>query len=70
MTIMENFLLQKLGGNNDYRRFLPLFEVPLIKAGMKRFKSQLQLADKLGLNRNTLRKKIADHAAYHLEMKE
>ncbi|MFZ2969402.1 MAG: helix-turn-helix domain-containing protein [Sulfuricurvum sp.] len=70
MTIMEGFLVQKLGGNNDYRRFLPLFEVPLIKAGMKRFKSQLQLADKLGLNRNTLRKKIADHAAYHLEMKE
>ena len=58
MGIMENFLLQKLGSNNDYRKFLHLYEVPLIRAGIKRFKSQLQLADKLGLNRNTLRKKI------------
>jgi DNA-binding protein Fis len=70
MEIMEQFLIQKLGGNNDYRTFLHLYEVPLIKAGIKRFKSQLQLADKLGLNRNTLRKKIAEHAEYKLEIKE
>jgi DNA-binding NtrC family response regulator len=70
MDITENFLTQKLGSNNDYRKFLHLFEVPLIRAGIKRFKSQLQLADKLGLNRNTLRKKIAEHCAYHLEIKE
>ncbi len=70
MDITENFLVQKLGSNNDYRKFLHLFEVPLIRAGIKRFKSQLQLADKLGLNRNTLRKKIAEHSAYHIEIKE
>lgn len=70
MGIMENFLLQKLGSNNDYRKFLHLYEVPLIRAGIKRFKSQLQLADKLGLNRNTLRKKISEHAHYKLEIKE
>jgi DNA-binding protein Fis len=70
MGIMENFLFQKLGSNNDYRKFLHLYEVPLIRAGIKKFKSQLQLSDKLGLNRNTLRKKITEHAQYKLEIKE
>ncbi|MDP3464337.1 MAG: Fis family transcriptional regulator [Sulfuricurvum sp.] len=70
MDIMEQFLIQRLGSNNDYRAFLHLYEVPLIRAGIKRFKSQLQLSDKLGLNRNTLRKKIAEHAHYQLEMKD
>lgn len=70
MEIMEHYLESRLGSNNDYRAFLHLYEVPLIRSGMKRFKSQLQLADKLGLNRNTLRKKIADHAEYNLDIKE
>jgi DNA-binding NtrC family response regulator len=70
LEITENYLLDKLGGNNDYRAFLHLFEVPLIRAGIKKFKSQLQLADRLGLNRNTLRKKIAEHSHYNLELKE
>lgn len=68
MGIMENYLDGKLGSNNDYRTFLPLYEVPLIRVGMKTFKSQLQLADKLGLNRNTLRKKIADNKEFGLNL--
>jgi DNA-binding protein Fis len=64
MEIMENFLYEKLGSNSDYRKFLPLYEAPLIRAGLKKFKSQLQLADKLGLNRNTLRKKITENKNY------
>ncbi|MCW8894238.1 MAG: Fis family transcriptional regulator [Sulfurimonas sp.] len=64
MDIMQNYLIDKLGSNSDYKNFLYLYEVPLIKSGLQRFKSQLQLADKLGLNRNTLRKKIADNSAY------
>jgi DNA-binding NtrC family response regulator len=64
MDIVENYLNDKLGSNSDYRNFLHLYEVPLIKVGLKKFKSQLQLADKLGLNRNTLRKKIADNKQY------
>jgi DNA-binding NtrC family response regulator len=64
MEIIENYLYEKLGSNSDYRNFLYLYEVPLIKAGLSRFKSQLQLSDKLGLNRNTLRKKIADNKQY------
>ena len=66
MQIMEEFLYDRLGSNNDYRNFLHLYEVPLIKAGLQRFKSQLQLSDKLGLNRNTLRKKIAENKEYGL----
>jgi DNA-binding NtrC family response regulator len=62
--IMENYLSTKIGSNNDYKKFLYLYETPLIKAGLNKFKSQLQLADKLGLNRNTLRKKIADNKEY------
>ena len=64
MGIIENYLYEKLGSNSDYRKFLYLYEVPLIKAGLQRFKSQLQLSDKLGLNRNTLRKKIAENKKY------
>lgn len=64
INIIQNYLVDKLGSNNDYKNFLHLYEVPIIKAGIERFKSQLQLADKLGLNRNTLRKKIADNEKY------
>ena len=64
MDIMENYLTDKLGSNSDYRNYLYLYEVPLIRAGLHKFKSQLKLSDKLGLNRNTLRKKIADNKQY------
>jgi DNA-binding NtrC family response regulator len=64
MTIIQNYLTDKLGSNNDYKNFLHLYEVPIIKAGLQRFKSQLQLSEKLGLNRNTLRKKIAENQKY------
>ena len=67
MAIMEEYLSDKLGSKNDYRNYLHLYEVPLIRVGLKQFKSQLQLSDKLGLNRNTLRKKIAEHSHYGLE---
>ncbi len=64
MEIIENYLFDKIGSNSDYKNFLHLYEVPLINSGLRKFKSQLQLSDKLGLNRNTLRKKIADNEKY------
>lgn len=64
MNIIENYLFEKLGSNSDYRNYLYLYEVPLIRAGLTRFKSQLQLSDRLGLNRNTLRKKISENKEY------
>lgn len=66
MLSIENFLRDKLGSNNDYRNNLHIYEVPLIRAGLLKFKSQLKLADRLGLNRNTLRKKIAENRKYGL----
>jgi len=64
ISILQDYLYDKLGSNSDYRKFLYLYEVPLIKAGLLKYKSQLKLSDKLGLNRNTLRKKIAEHKEY------
>jgi len=59
--IMFEYLLHNIDGNNAYREYLFLFERPLIKAGLKKYKSQLKLSSILGLNRNTLRKKIQEH---------
>ena len=64
IDIIENYLSGKIGSNSDYRNFLYLYEVPLIRAGLNKYKSQLQLSNVLGLNRNTLRKKIADNKQY------
>jgi DNA-binding NtrC family response regulator len=68
MELLESFFEFKLGGKNDYRDFLYLFEAPLINVGMKQYGSQSKLADVLGLNRNTLRKKIADNEHYLKEV--
>ena len=59
--IIENYLYAHLEGNNAYREHLSLYEEPLLIAGLKKFKSQLKLSAVLGLNRNTLRKKIQEH---------
>jgi len=59
--ILYNYLLSHLDGNDGYREYLGLFEKPLIEAGLKKYGSQLQLSQVLGINRNTLRKKIHEH---------
>ena len=56
-----NYILQNLSGNNEYKEHLGLYEKPLIEAGLKKFGSQLQLSQILGINRNTLRKKIHEN---------
>lgn len=58
LNLLEKFLEQKIGGGDDYRKLLYIFEAPLLKAGFKKFHSQLSIAKNFGLNRNTLRKKI------------
>jgi len=55
------YIYENLEGNNGYKEYLELYEVPLIEAGLAKFKSQLQLSQVLGINRNTLRKKIHEH---------
>ena len=59
LDLVEAYITHHLDEGEDiYRRYLYLYEVPLIKAGTRRFKSQLRMSQVFGLNRNTLRKKI------------
>lgn len=64
IDIIQDYLSGKIGSGNDYKNFLYLYEVPLIKEGLTKFKSKSKLSQKLGLNRNTLRKKIDDNKQY------
>jgi len=57
-----HYIIEHIAGNNAYREHLELYEKPLIEAGLKKYGSQLQLSQVLGINRNTLRKKIHEHA--------
>lgn len=57
-TMLYQYFMDRLEGNNGYKEHLYLFEKPLIEAGLRKFGSQLQLSQVLGINRNTLRKKI------------
>ncbi len=60
-AVLYQYLLKHLDGHDGYREHLGLYEIPLIEAGLKKFGSQLQLSQVLGINRNTLRKKIHEH---------
>ncbi len=59
--ILYSYLYKHLEGQDGYKKHLGLYEKPLIEAGLKKYGSQLQLAQTLGINRNTLRKKIHEH---------
>lgn len=68
LTMMEKFLheqLNKSSSINIYRDFLYLYDRPLIEAGLKAYGSQLKLSSILGINRNTLRKKIYELGIEH-----
>ena len=56
--ILYYYFLKNYEGKNVYKEQLELFEKALITAGLDIYKSQLKLSDILGINRNTLRKKI------------
>ncbi len=58
MMLLEKFMLNNFQGENSYKDFSYLFEVPLLKAAQKKYKSQLQMSKYLGINRITLRKKL------------
>jgi len=58
---LYHHLLKHLEGNNAYREKLGILERPMLEAGLQRYGSQLRLAEALGINRNTLRKKLHEY---------
>jgi DNA-binding NtrC family response regulator len=60
IEVMQTLLYEKIGGKNDYRDLIYLFDLPLFQAGLAKYGSQLKISEKFGLNRNTIRKKIQD----------
>jgi DNA-binding protein Fis len=61
MMLLENYFEENFKGENNYRDFSYIFEAPLLKSAQRKYKSQLQMAKYLGLNRITLRKKLDQH---------
>lgn len=61
MTVLGSYFQKNLPQENAYRESLHLFDIPIIKAGLQKHKSQLKLSEVFGINRNTLRKKIIQY---------
>jgi len=59
--MLYDYFHSHLEGNDNYRKHIEIYEKPLIEAGLKKYGSQLKLSNALGINRNTLRKKIHEH---------
>ncbi|MCI4399399.1 MAG: hypothetical protein JHC37_02440 [Campylobacteraceae bacterium] len=58
-SIMEEYFYKHIDETDDnYKRFLEMFDLAIINANHRKFKSQLLMSYKMGINRNTLRKKI------------
>jgi DNA-binding protein Fis len=62
--ILYIYLYSKLKNEDEskYKILLSIFEKPLIKAGLQRYKSTLKLSKILGINRNTLSNKVKQNA--------
>jgi DNA-binding NtrC family response regulator len=58
---LYHFFLKNYEGDDIYKKHLSLFEKALISAGLDIYGSQLKLSSVLGINRNTLRKKINEY---------
>ncbi len=58
LKTLEYFIYNKLEDHKEYKELLGYFEIPLLNAAKKQYKSQLKMATKLNINRITLRKKL------------
>ena len=57
-NLLESFFIDQLEDGKNYKELLEMFEIPLLKASKKLYRSQVQMANKLEINRITLRKKL------------
>lgn len=62
MNILREYFEDENIIQQGYKENISIVEIPLIEIGMKIFNSQLQLSKALGINRNTLRKKINEYS--------
>jgi DNA-binding NtrC family response regulator len=60
-SALYHLFIRTLEGNNAYRENLGILERPMLQAGLERYGSQLKLSEVLGINRNTLRKKLHEY---------
>lgn len=60
--ILYIYLYSHINDENGYKELLKIFERPLIKAGLDKYKSSLKLSKILKINRNTLSKKVKESA--------
>ena len=58
MKSFEEYLYEEVKKDKTYKDLLALFEIPLLNASKKAFKSQLKISNQLAINRITLRKKL------------
>lgn len=61
MDTLCDFFIREFKVERTYKELLEIFEIPLLKASQKVYKSQLQMANKLKINRITLRKKLTKY---------
>lgn len=58
LLFLQKYISKNLNGENSYKDLSYIFEVPLLKASLHKYKSQVQVSKHLGINRITLRKKL------------
>ena len=58
MNTLNDFFIREFQVQRSYKQLLEVFEIPMLKAAKTVYKSQLQMATKLDINRITLRKKL------------
>jgi DNA-binding NtrC family response regulator len=62
MESLEDYFLKEFEFGKDYKDLLELFEIPLLNAAKIKYRSQVQMANNLNINRMTLRKKIDQYS--------
>ncbi len=60
-TMQDFFTREFENKQTTYKKLLEIFEIAILKSAKKIYKSQLQMALKLGINRITLRKKLEQY---------